>query len=76
MGKSLGRGLTSILEDNNSTAINDVNFISKNINNELGSLIKKIKLKTGLNISKTNDSIRIFVTSQKDLQKIKKIFQI
>ena len=76
MGKSLGRGLSSILEDNNRCPINEIDMFSENLNKELESLTDKIKFKTGLNISKNNNYIKIFVTSKEDLQKIKKIFQI
>jgi hypothetical protein len=77
MGKSLGRGLSSILEDNNRyPIINEIDMFSENLNKELESLTDKIKFKTGLNISKNNNYIKIFVTSKEDLQKIKKIFKI
>ena len=43
---------------------------------DLDEIIEKIHLKYGLNISKSNNSIVIDVTSKKDLKKIKKIFEI
>jgi len=43
---------------------------------ELGNIINNIKNKYNLNISKSNNSILINVTSKKDLKKIKKIFNI
>jgi len=43
---------------------------------DLNIIVSKIKDKYSLNISKTNNSIIIDVTSKKDLKKIKKIFNI
>ena len=45
-------------------------------NLDLDEMIKEIENKYGLNISKSNNSLVINVTSKKDLKKIKKIFNI
>jgi len=46
------------------------------LNLDLDDMIKEIEKKYGLNISKSNNSLVINVTSKKDLKKIKKIFNI
>jgi len=43
---------------------------------DLDEIVEKINSKYGLNISKSNNSLIINVTSKKDLKKIKKIFDI
>jgi len=45
-------------------------------NLNLDEILKEIKNRYGLNISKSNNSLVISVTSKKDLKKIKKIFNI